>query len=338
MNEYTGEDAIKYGRIVTSKFKPVWWCRNRHLQTLFPALFRNPPEIETQPEQFELPGGDFIDLVWTTNTTSKDSPIVVVLHGLEGSIKSPYAKGLLNTIKNNNWQGVLMHFRGCSGRHNRHDRSYHSGDTGDIHSLLLALRKRYPSRPLTAVGISLGGNVLLKYLGEQKDNTLLTAAMAVSVPFDLADGARSLGSGFSRIYQWHLISHIRNKMKDKFKHRPAPINMNHIHQWRDFFSFDDNVTAPIHGFDGVNDYYSRSSSKQFLKAIQTPTLILHSKDDPFMSVSSIPTAEELSTTTKLELTNRGGHVGFIHQDETGKTEYWIETRLTDFFSQYLTKQ
>ncbi len=315
--------------IINSQFQPPWWCRNRHLQTLYPALFRKVALVDTRTEQFELADGDFIDLAWTSNDAKPGSPVVLVLHGLEGSIDSPYARGLLNLVAGKQWTGVLMQFRGCSGRHNRLDRSYHSGDTGDIHAVVTALKQRYPERPLVAVGISLGGNVLLKYLGEQKNESLLDAAMAISVPFDLADGARALGKGVSRLYQWHLIRHIRSKMKDKFRDKPAPVDMNKIDGWRDFFSFDDNVTAPIHGFNGVDDYYSRSSSKQFLKDITTPTLILHSKDDPFMSEQAIPREEELSESITLELTERGGHVGFVYGG-IFKPRYWIEKRFEEF--------
>ena len=328
MQEVINKQTIK------SEFKPAWWCRHRHLQTLYPTLFRRPPRLETHIEQFELPDGDFIDLAWTSEPADAQAPIVILLHGLEGSIKSPYAKSLLHTMAQNNWQAVLMHFRGCSGRHNRKDRSYHSGDTGDIHHLVTSLKRRYPQRPIAAIGISLGGNVLLKYLGEQNDQSLLTVAMAISVPFDLADSARTMDNGFSRFYQWHLISHIRNKMKDKFKERPAPVNMNKINQWRNFFSFDDNVTAPIHGFLGVEDYYTRSSSKQFLKHITTPTLILHSQDDPFMSERAIPEKHELADSITFELTEFGGHVGFVYGSLL-KPKYWIDKRAAEFLKRNL---
>ncbi len=320
--------------IVTSEFSPAWWLSNRHLQTLFPALLRKVPLVPTRWEQFDLPDGDFIDLVWTSNKTAKDAPIVVVLHGLEGSLNSSYTRGLLNTVSSQGWTGVLMHFRGCSGRHNRLDRSYHSGDTGDAQQLFTYLKQRYPERPLAAVGISLGGNVLLKYLGEKGNESLLAAAIAISVPFDLADGARALGKGASRLYQWHLISHIRDKMKDKFRDRPAPVDMNKLEQWRDFFSLDDNVTAPVHGFKDVDDYYTRSSSRQFLPDITIPTLVLHSADDPFMSTAAIPTNAELPDVVTLELSQRGGHVGFVY-GSLFKPSYWIDKRAAEFLQLHL---
>ena len=317
-------------KIIKSEFKPAWWCKNHHLQTLFPALFRRHPELTLNNEQLELEDGDFLDLVWTEEK-DKNSPIIILLHGLEGSINSPYAKGILKTISNNNWQGVLMHFRGCSGRHNRLNRSYHSGETGDIHTLITELKKRYPERPLAAIGISLGGNVLLKYLGEQNKQCLLSAAMAISVPFDLADGAIKLNQGFSKLYQRHLINSLQRRLRHKFKHKQAPVDIDRLNEWTDFYSFDHNVTAPIHGFDSADDYYTKSSSKQFLIQITTPTLILHSKDDPFMSQKSIPTEKELSDSVSLELTEHGGHVGFIYGDNPFDARYWIEKRLREFF-------
>jgi len=226
-----------------------------------------------------------------------------------------------------------MHFRGCSGRHNRLDRSYHSGDTGDINSFISELITRYPNRKIAAVGISLGGNALIKYLGEQADNCPLTAAMAISIPFDLATCAKELETGFSRIYQGHLINSLIRKTRDKFKDKPAPIDLNKLNEWKDFYSFDHNVTAPVHGFKSADDYYTKSSCKQFIKHITTPTLILHSKDDPFMNQSALPNEDDLSDSVTLELTEQGGHVGFVYGDTPFKLKYWSEKRLVEFFSE-----
>ena len=277
----------------------------------------------------ELPDSDFLDLVWTEK--KQTGPMVILLHGLEGSINSPYAKGILRTIHNNNWQGVLMHFRGCSGRHNRLNRSYHSGETGDLHTLISTLKDRYPDRDIAAIAVSLGGNVLLKYLGEQGDKCLLKTAMAISVPFDLADSAKHLEKGFAKVYQNHLISRLKEKMLSKFQNQSAPIDLDKLKEWNNFYQFDHNVTAAIHGFQSADDYYTRSSSKQFLKNIKIPTLILHSKDDPFMTQNAIPTEEELSPSITLELTEHGGHVGFIYGNTPFNVKYWIEKRLVEFF-------
>jgi predicted alpha/beta-fold hydrolase len=228
-----------------------------------------------------------------------------------------------------------MHFRGCSGRHNRLDRSYHSGDTGDINSFISELITRYPNREIVAVGISLGGNALIKYLGEQGDNCPLTAAMAISIPFDLAICAKELGSGFSRIYQGHLINSLIRKTRDKFSGKPAPIDLNKLNEWTDFYSFDHNVTAPVHGFKSADDYYTKSSCKQFIKHITTPTLILHSKDDPFMNQSAIPSEDDLSESVTLELSEQGGHVGFVYGSTPFNAKYWSEKRMVEFFREKL---
>lgn len=319
--------------IISSEFKATWWCRHHHFQTLYPTLFRRRTTLALINERFELPDGDFIDLSWTDK--KQTNPIVILLHGLEGSINSPYAKGILKTIKDNDWQGVLMHFRGCGSDHNRLDRGYHSGETGDLNTFINTLKKRYPERKLAVIAVSLGGNVLLKYLGEQGQQCPLTAAMAASVPFNLSDSAKKLDTGFSRIYQKHLVNHLIKKMNDKFKERPAPFDMSNLDKWSNFYSFDHNVTAAIHGFKSAADYYTKSSSKQFIKNITTPTLILHSKDDPFMSHKSIPTEDELSSSVTLELTEHGGHVAFIYGSSPFNEKYWIEKRMVDFFKDKL---
>jgi predicted alpha/beta-fold hydrolase len=320
------------GTIIESDFRPAWWLRNRHAQTIYPVWFRRQPQPETITEILELPDGDFIDLVWTTRPPG---PTVILLHGLEGGICSHYAKGILQTVHDAGWTGVLMHFRGCSGRHNRLARSYHSGDTCDLKYLIDQLRQRFPDSPLAAVGISLGGNVLLKYLGESGEDSMLNAAMAISVPFDLANGARALDKGFARFYQRHLITRLANKIRDKFRKQYCPINLTELGNWNNFYRFDHNVTAPLHGFNSADEYYQLSSSRQFLKDITTPTLILHSLDDPFMTATAIPEENELSTACQLELTDKGGHVGFIYGNMPGNEKYWIEKRLVCFFSDKL---
>ena len=241
-------------------------------------------------------------------------------------------KLILNAVIGNGWQGVLMHFRGCSGRHNRLNRSYHSGDTGDISFFIKELIKRCPNRKITAVGISLGGNALIKYMGELGEKCPLTAAMAISIPFDLGICAKELETGFARIYQSYLINSLIIKTRDKFKNKLAPIDLSRLNEWTNFYSFDHNVTAPLHNFDSVDDYYSKSSCKQFIKHITTPTLILHSKDDPFMNQSALPNEDDLSESVTLELSEQGGHVGFVYGKTPFHPKYWSEKRMTEFFS------
>lgn len=287
------------------------------------------------PETLELHDGDFVDLCWTNPGRG---PIVAVFHGLEGGIGSHYARGILAAIQNAGWQGVFMHFRGCSRRLNRLPRSYHSGDTGDIAFLLNALRGRFPDARLAAVGFSLGGNALLKYLGEAPGRKILSAAAAVSVPFDLAAGADRLSRGFSRLYQRHLLRRLQNKIIDKFKSTAVPALpgvRNGIRSLNTFRRFDDAVTAPLHGFAGVNDYYLRSSCRGYLRGIEVPTLIIHARDDPFLTAAAIPDAPELANCVTVELCGSGGHVGFVGGRTPWAPRYWLEQRIPEFLREHL---
>jgi predicted alpha/beta-fold hydrolase len=226
------------------------------------------------------------------------------------------------------WRALVMHFRGCSGEPNRLARSYHSGETGDLQTVVTWLRQREPETPLAAVGYSLGGNVLLKWLGEQGERAPLTAAVAVSVPFQLAGAAERMQQGFSRVYQWVLLRSLRRNALRKFRDwHPPPVDLARVRRMRSFWSFDDGVTAPLHGFADVHDYYRRASSRQFLAAIRVPTLILQARDDPFMTASVIPSAAELSPATTLELSEHGGHVGFVEARPRWRVGYWLERRI-----------
>jgi len=191
--------------VLQSQFKPAWWLPNAHAQTIWPQLVRSIAKIKFQSERLELPDGDFCDLTWTENNSG---PIIIVLHGLEGSINSHYASNILAALHHNGWRPVLMHFRGCSGIHNNKARSYHSGETGDLKFLIKTLSTRHKSTKLAAVGFSLGGNVLLKYLGEEQANTPIVAAISISVPFELSASADRLNIGFSKLYQRHLLKLI----------------------------------------------------------------------------------------------------------------------------------
>ncbi|MGH8508874.1 MAG: hydrolase, partial [Gammaproteobacteria bacterium] len=284
-------------------------------------------------ERLELPDGDFIDLDWHDQGAG---PIVVILHGLEGSGRSRYVRGLLAAVAACGWRAVVMHFRGCSGIDNRLARSYHSGDTGDFAYLITTLRHRYRGACLAAAGFSLGGNVLLKFLGEARERAPLAAAVAVSVPFKLDNAAERLERGFSRAYQWWLLRSLRAKTRSKFSRLTSPIDLSRLDKLRSFWTFDHEVTAPLHGFTGVNDYYARSSSRQYLPGIRVPTLIIHARDDPFMTPAAIPGDDELSSSTRLELTARGGHNGFVAGVFPGCHYYWLDRRIPEFLAPYLT--
>ncbi len=311
------------GRRQRSAFQPPRWLANPHAQTLRASLLRRPRRPPLWRERFTLPDGDFVDLDWLPGPDA--GPLLVILPGLEGSSRSPYAAGLLRRLHAAGHAAVLMHFRGCSGVPNRRPRSYHAGDTGDLAALLDHLRRCHPHRPLRAVGFSLGGNVLLRHLAERGTDCALVAAAAVSVPYRLADAAQRLQRGLSRLYQAHLLRHMKRSLRRRAAALALPIDVAAALRARDFFTFDDRVTAPLHGFAGVHDYYARASCRPLLGRIAVPTLLLHAIDDPFLFPDTAPTAAELSPVTRLEWSPRGGHVGF-YSAERGR-RWWLEERL-----------
>ena len=326
--------------------------RNPHLQTLWPVFFRHRLRPPLRRERLELPDGDFVDLDWTLNDSG---PIVIIFHGLEGSSRSHYARGMLTALPRHGMRAVLMHFRGCSGEPNRLARAYHSGDTGDIDFLVRTLKAREPNTALAAIGYSLGGNALLKWLGEQGRDAPVQCAVAVSVPFLLHEATARMNRGLSRAYQWHLLKSLKRgarRKAEKFS-PPAPTAMDggsaereavptgtnagavfppleEINQMRGFFEFDDRVTARLHGFAGAMHYYTSSSSRQYLNRIRIPTLIVHASDDPFMHAQVIPEANELSPTIEFDLHRHGGHVGFVGGHLPWRPRYWLDERIPNW--------
>lgn len=307
--------------IVESEFQPAPWLKNPHLQTLWAGLIRRQPELNYRRERLELPDGDFVDIDWTLGNSG---PIVVILHGLTGSIESKYARGLMNAAHDRGWRAVLMNFRGQSGEPNRLPRSYHSGDTGDLDFLVRTLKSREPDTPLAVVGYSLGGNATLKWMGEQGEQAPVLTAVAVSPPFDLSICAKSINSGLSRGYQNKLLRDMRLAVETKFSDMQPPIELPDLDQLNDFFSYDDAITAPLHGFRDVEHYYEESSCGKYLKDIRIETLIIHAIDDPFMSPAIVPNQRLLSEAVTLKLSRYGGHVGFVSADRLGRPVYWLE--------------
>lgn len=321
--------------IITSEFKPAWWLPSAHVQTLFPTLTRRIQAPVDATERIELPDGDFIDLAWAVNGLDDDSPLVILLHGLGGSIQSSYVAGLMYACNSCGWRAVLMHFRGASNEPNRLARAYHSGDTGDLNYFLNLLAQREPHTKKAAVGVSLGGNVLLKWLGEQGPQSLIVGAVAVSVPFQLRLVADRISQGFSRIYQGYLLRQLKEvfERKKNYLADDLPQALKDMHKWQCFWTFDEFVTAPLHGFPNVHAYYREASSRRYLGDIATQTLIIHALDDPFMTPEVLPNEKELSNDILLELSSAGGHVGFITGNLPGMPVYWLEQRIPDFLKQ-----
>lgn len=314
--------------IKKADFKPAWWLRSPHLQTLWPALFNKQHKLNLFAEQVELSDGDFIDLLWSNKTVGK---IVLVLHGLEGSIKSHYANGIMYQLEQSGYKPVFMYFRGCSGRLNRLARAYHSGETGDLSFIVEHIKNKTGFYPYAAIGYSLGGNVLLKWLGEIGESNYVEKAIAVSVPFKLHDAAKRLEYGLSKIYREYLLRSLRSTYTNKFSKITSPLSVD-VKNLKSFWEYDDKVTAPLHGFDGAQDYYDSCSSRQFLKEIQIPTRIIHSFDDPFMFDTTMPDEDELNDCIDLLATRYGGHAGFISGSNPFATHSWCEQKVTEFLT------
>lgn len=325
---------------MNTAFKPAWWLANAHLQTIYPALFRKvaqPPGWRR--ERLPTPDHDFLDLDWCG---TGNGPLVIVLHGLTGCSQSGYIQGLLHRLASRGMRSVVLNFRGCSGESNLLARSYHSGETEDIHFLYQTLRRREPDTPMAAIGFSLGGNVLLKWLGEQGTELSLFAAVAVSVPLVLGFCANKLDRGFSRIYRNRLLRELKGYMASKqcYLERAGRSGeaekirqLGDLSGIRSFWQYDDRVVARLHGFADVHDYYRRSSSRQFLKRIAVPTLLIQADDDPFMTPQVLPAQRELSTHVQLEVTRGGGHVGFVTGNVPWRPRYWLEHRIPEFLQQ-----
>jgi hypothetical protein len=329
--------------IRASSFKPCKWGRNNHLQTLWPTVVQRNQPISYLTQRLETEDGDFLDLAWSAFPVGNDSsPVLILFHGLEGSVESSYIKRMFKLARKEGWVAILMHFRGCSSESNRTLRSYHSGETNDADFVIRYLKKRLPHAPLFAVGFSLGGNMLLKYQGEQKENSLLKAAIAVSVPFELDSCSTRLDSGFSKVYRNYLLAQLKEKIKLKMS-RPdytsrLGLTTREIDRLKTFREFDEHITAPIHGFKGADDYYQQCSCRQFLKSISIRTLIIQAEDDPFIAKNAIPTAKDLPEGVVLELSEQGGHVGFISGGTPCQPHFWLEERISGYIRDRLANR
>jgi predicted alpha/beta-fold hydrolase len=285
-------------------------------------------------ERWETPDGDFIDLDWAEDSspiTHHPSPLVVLFHGLEGSSRSHYSLALMAALRERGMRGVAVHFRGCSGEPNRLPRAYHSGDAQEIDWILRRLRAQNTVAPLYAVGISLGGNALLKWLGESGSSALrvIDAAIAVSAPLDLMAAGDALGQGFNLVYARHFLDTLRAKSLAKLERFPGLYDAGAVRASRTLREFDDLVTAPLHGFRNTDDYWTRASSKPGLKNIRVPTLVINARNDPFLPAAALPGPGDVSAAVTLEQPGEGGHVGFVSGAFPGDIG-WLPRRLLEF--------
>jgi predicted alpha/beta-fold hydrolase len=302
-------------RIYSSQFKPAWWLGNRHAQTIYPSLpWSGAPHVELEGQALDLPDGDVTMVDWMVGGPPPDTgaPLLIILHGLEGSAKSSYARSLLHAAAQMGWRAAVLHFRDCGDYRNRLPRRYHAGETNDIRYFVERLRTAGHEGPMLAAGFSLGGSVLLKYLGENGVSTPLDAAVAVSVPLSLHDSAEAL------------------TLRRKFDRYTAAFDWQRTMKARTFADFDDAVTAPLHGFSGKDEYYDRCSSIDFLADIRRPTLIINALDDPFMTPAAIPDADKLSEDVQIEVSSGGGHVGFVGGKLPWRPDYYLPPRIIGF--------
>jgi predicted alpha/beta-fold hydrolase len=334
------EPALKArtGRVVASAFRPHPLLRHAHQQTIAPLLIRPTPQPALRIERLETPDGDFVDLGWV-GEHNVDGPIAVLLHGLGGGFDSKYLRGLAMKLAALGWRAVMLQLRGAGKEPNRLPRCYHHGDTVDLRWVWQRLHAAEPRTPIAAVGWSMGGNILLRALSEEGEQCPVRVAVAASVPFQLMECAQHLNRGFARVYQSHLLGGLKDIVSRKHAFRPLPdfIDVPRVLQARSFIEFDDAFTAPLNGFGNAVDYYRLTSCGPVLRDIHTPTLIVHALDDPFMPAHIVPGADALSPAVTLEVSEHGGHVGFIGRGALGQPDWWLERRIAEHLQAALSR-
>jgi hypothetical protein len=312
---------------------PSWWVSGGHLQTIIPALFRKVMASPYTRERIATPDGDFLDCDWLYATSSIPSQkLVIISHGLESNSHRPNVVGMARAASLCGFDALAWNFRGCSGEPNRLPRAYHSGATEDLHTVLEHAATKYDE--IYLVGFSLGGNLTLKYLGEQSEalSCKVKKAVVFSVPCDLAASSKQISRVSNRLYERRFLNSLRQKIEQKATLFPNDISLEpylkkRIKTLRDF---DEHYTAPLHGFQSADDYYAKCSAKQFISRITIPTLIINAKNDVFLAPSCYPFDEaQSSDVVFLETPKSGGHLGFI-TEETAHGLYWSEMRALGF--------
>lgn len=317
-------------------YRPAWWVPGAHAQTLWGKFFRTRPPTPTRMERWDTPDGDFLDVHRLDGPPG--APRLLFLHGLEGTIRSHYVAGFFGEALRRGWAADLMIFRGCGSEPNHAPRFYHSGETGDLAFVIDRILQEHPQSPLVLAGVSLGGNVLLKFLGERSTEPphQIRAAAAISVPFDLERGARFIATGFSRVYDRHFLRTLRPKAMAKLQRYPGLFDRAKLARALSIYDFDDAVTAPVHGFADAHDYYSRSSSLGWIERVRLPTLLLSAIDDPFLPPQVLEQVRDIGNANSaltLEFTEHGGHVGFVAGQWPWRPFYYAEWRACEFLAQ-----
>jgi predicted alpha/beta-fold hydrolase len=319
-------------------FVPAWWCRSGHAQTIWAATLRASPAIAGyQHACWETPDGDalYVDEV----AAPEGRPVLLILHGLEGSSRAQQARGFVRVAVDQGWHGVALNFRSCGGRANRLRRSYHAGETDDLRWVVRRLAAEHPGAPIVCVGMSVGGSVLLKYLGEEGDQApaALVAAAAISAPFDLARSAQAFErDALTRVYMARLLRSLLRKTREKLRRFPDLIDPHRLASVHTIRDFDEVVTAPVHGFASAAEYWARLSCRRFLPSIRRPTLVLNALDDPLTPPETLPYAE-ISQNPWLTAVfpAHGGHVGFV-SGPPARPRVWAESLVAGFFRRHVS--
>jgi predicted alpha/beta-fold hydrolase len=318
----------KSGNESVENYLPPFFLFTPHLETIFPALLRRVLLTPYTRERITTPDDDFLDLDWLCHKEARE--VVIISHGLEGNSQRPYIKGMAKALHTAGYDVLAWNFRGCSEEMNRQLRFYHSGATDDLHTVIehVAGTKKYSA--IFLVGFSLGGNVTLKYLGERNTESRISKAVVFSVPMDLKTSCEKISSPSNRIYSSRFLRSLKNKILIKARQKHE-LDVSLLAGIRTLLEFDDRYTAPLHGFKSAIDYYERSSAIRFVNDIRTPTLIINTLNDPFLSEECFPTSMLANHKfVRLQILARGGHVGFTQFNKNGL--YWSEQRALEFIS------
>ncbi|MCC8394073.1 hydrolase [Paraburkholderia sp. MMS20-SJTR3] len=318
-------------------YRAPLWLPNRHVQTIVPSLFARRPAVPFRRERWDTPDGDFIDLDWVAHEAAPaaTAPLFVLFHGLEGSSGSHYAAALMEAARQYGWHGVVPHFRSCSGSLNRLPRFYHLADSNEVDWILRRLAAAHRG-PVVAAGVSLGGNVLLRWLGEQRDEAvpLVAAAAAISTPIDVHAGGRALSQGFGLVYTRNFLKSLKQKASQKLEQFPGLFDRDAMLASRTMYEFDNVVTAPLHGFRNTDHYWSSATTRPLLPHIEVPTLVLNARNDPFLPATALPSPHEVSNAVELYQPEHGGHAGFMTGPFPGRID-WLSRRVFSYLERHV---
>ncbi len=312
--------------IPESGYRPNLIYRRAHLSTILPTLLRRPPSLDLTRERIELADGDFLDI---DRCGPRAGRTALLCHGLEGNSRRNYMLGMCDALRAAGWSCVLMNFRSCSGEPNRRVRSYHAGATDDLRAVIDHIELDQPPE-IALVGFSMGGNLILKYLGEDPAavHPRLRAAVAFSVPVNLGSSCREISRPHNRVYSRRFLRKLARKIRRKALDHPGRVDASQLRGVKDLWEFDERFTAPLHGFANATDYYEKCSALRYLSAIARPTLLVNAANDPFLDPECYPVAvAESSVWLTLEIPKWGGHTGF-----RAPGRYWSEQRAVEFIA------